>query len=456
MSSNIVTADSAQAELLPTDGLGHDDLARAVLTNAAHLPPGAVIAVQGPWGRGKTDILRRLQRCVKEGQVKGFLPVPLWINPWQYGTPDLLTPLVLGLCKRIPPEARAGSKALRKVAESLIRAGVNFGCKALSLAVPWGKLADLATDPLDKMLKGLFRAADAKEEDDMPDPDPVAVMGKRFRELVDLLTKAEQGPDRSSLARLIVCVDDLDRCLPDRQVALLEALQFLISSEAAVTFFVALDPTLVREAVITHYRIDAFDPDRYLDKIFNLRINLPAVALPDLEGLVRGHLDRRVPHEGTEKPLREVLGRLLGEQVQDLERAATDVLWPIDLRNPRIIRRIFDRLHLLGCAGAGPGPLAVQDDTGIHRLLLWLSLIERWPDLRRTLQHAADFALMFDGICELYVNGECELAESIVKAIPSRERFPDLIAIMRDLYDDRVRAARLFQRFDQVLIKAGL
>jgi hypothetical protein len=451
MSSNIVTTESAGAELLPADGLCHDALARAVLTNAAHLPPGAVIAVQAPWGRGKTDILRRLQRCVRDGTVKGFLPAPLWINPWQYGTPDLLTPLVLGLCKRIPPGAGAGPKGLRKMAESLIRAGVNFGCKALSLAVPWGRLADLAAEPLDKLLLGLS-GGDAREGD-TPDPDPVAVMGKRFRELVDQLTRAEQAAPGD---RLIVCVDDLDRCLPDRQVALLEALQFLISAEAAVTFFVALDPTLVREAVVTHYRIDAFDPDRYLDKIFNLRINLPAVALPDLESLVRGHLDRRVPHEGTDKPLREVLARLLGEQVRDLERAATDVLWPIDLRNPRIIRRIFDRLYLLGCAGAGPGPLGVQDDAGIRLLLLWLSLIERWPDLRRTLQHAADFALMFDGICELYVNGAGELAESIVKAIPDRERFPDLIAIMRDLYDDRVRAARLFQRFDQVLIRAGL
>jgi hypothetical protein len=180
------------------------------------------------------------------------------------------------------------------------------------------------------------------------------------------------------------------------------------------------------------------------------------LALTDLHTLVRGNLHRWVPHAGAEKPLREVLGGLLGEQVKDLERAATDVLWPIDLRNPRIIRRIFDRLHLLGCAGSGPGALAVQDDTGIGLLLLWLSLIERWPDLRRTLQHAADFAQMFDGICELYVNGEGELAESIVKAIPSRERFPDLIAIMRDLYDDRVQAARLFHRFDQVLIRAGL
>ena len=45
---------------LPPDALGHDDLARAIIYKAVHLPPGSVIAVQGSWGRGKTDVLARV------------------------------------------------------------------------------------------------------------------------------------------------------------------------------------------------------------------------------------------------------------------------------------------------------------------------------------------------------------------------------------------------------------
>ena len=47
---------------LSRDVLWHEDMANSILEKAPYLPPGAVIAVQGPWGRGKTDVLARIAK----------------------------------------------------------------------------------------------------------------------------------------------------------------------------------------------------------------------------------------------------------------------------------------------------------------------------------------------------------------------------------------------------------
>ena len=338
---------------LPADALGHEAVAARLVAQTEQLPAGSVIAVQAPWGRGKTDVLARVERVVRENKIV------VSINPWQYGDADLLTPLVLALIELIPPPKRSSTKALRRIAETILRAGVNFGLKAAAPTVP---LFGVAAGAVDKLLGGLFKAldtqADANADDGAPDADPVAMMGKRFRELVDALIVARELPGGT---QLLVCVDDIDRCLPDRQVALLEAIRFLISSGASATFLIALDPTLARQAIKTHYNTDAFDPDRYLDKMFDLRVNLPAVG-KRLGELLHGHFERRVKIQEWEGPLAALLALLVApkaetpveshQHVKDAQAAlhhgALKALVVPSFQSPRVVRRIFDRLLLLG------------------------------------------------------------------------------------------------------------
>ena len=135
------------------------------------------------------------------------------------------------------------AEAIRKAAESVIKAGLNFGLKATALTIPGGQIYETGAKEAIDLLEGLFHARDLECES-VPDPDPVSEMGKRFAELVRvLLAKHEVAPN----ARLLICVDDLDRCLPHRQVALLEALHFLVTAGAQATILVALDPTLARQ-----------------------------------------------------------------------------------------------------------------------------------------------------------------------------------------------------------------
>lgn len=443
---------------LPPDALGHDDLARAIIHKAVHLPPGSVIAVQGSWGRGKTDVLARVAVAVRDPKAHK-LPNDvacevIWINPWQYGTPDLLTPLVVGLLQRIPRERRSGNQALRKAAETIIRAGINFGLKLGALAIPAAPLLDLAADPLDKLIGGLFSAVDMQESPDaLPDADPVAVMGERFKVLVEGLVSTRR---MQAGARVIVCVDDLDRCLPDRQVALLEAIRFLISSDAPATFLIALDPTLARQAIITHYKTDAFDPDRYLDKMFHLRVNLPAVE-ERVEKLVADHLAREVRAGGASVRLDRLVLLLLGKEgPAALCRAARHAFFVPDLSSPRVMRRVFDRLYLLALGAETGDRLALRSDDDFVMLLLWLGVVERWPDVRSAIQDGGPhrFSERLTQLTNTHRTLDTKPSGiAALDRLPKPGAAPDLHEVLKRIKSDQVVVLR---EIDQALVRAGL
>jgi hypothetical protein len=82
------------------------------------------------------------------------------------------------------------------------------------------------------------------------------------------------------LKRVIVLVDDLDRCLPDAVMATLEAIKLFLSVEK-VAFVLAADQEMVRESIAASIdgtgRGERF-AHRYLDKIVQVPLSLPRIG----------------------------------------------------------------------------------------------------------------------------------------------------------------------------------
>jgi hypothetical protein len=310
---------------LTEDALDHERLAQMVSVHVASLPLGSVVALHGSWGSGKTDVLQRVREQWSVADTGGE---PLWLNPWKYGTPDLITPVVLELLSRMDAPANA---RLRGVAEMLIRAGSAMAFKAATVVVPFGKILDAAHEPVDDYLKGLFALGQPASA--APGMDPIAEVGDRFKALVDEYNRAAPGMSGT----LLVCVDDLDRCLPDHQIAMLEAIHFLTASGAGCRFVIALDPALVRQAAETHYRTSGFDSNRYLDKLFDLRISLPALRPTKVEPLVRSVLAAQATGA-----IREAFGATPEHIALWFGRL---FILP-ELTNPRLIVRVLTRMRL--------------------------------------------------------------------------------------------------------------
>ena len=94
--------------------------------------------------------------------------------------------------------------------------------------------------------------------------------------------------DKSEIKKLVVIIDDLDRCTPDRLIENLEAIKLFLNVEKTA-FVIGADPRIVRHAIEHRYKTDSIenadDPDSrnkrivsdYLEKLIQIPYYLPQV-----------------------------------------------------------------------------------------------------------------------------------------------------------------------------------
>ncbi len=450
-------AQGKHGEKAARDALRHERLAVAVVGHIENIPPGSVIAVQGSWGRGKTDVVTRVHDLVAESGG----PAPIWIDPWQYGRPDLIQPVIVELLSRGRGGAADKQKWLKDTARTLLHASNAMAFKAVSVFVPFGSIIDPAKEPVDDLIDRALGGTGPRSD---VDADPVHEMAERFRDLVEVIAPRNSGKP------LVVCVDDLDRCLPDQQIAMLEAIHFLTSARANCAFLIAIDPLLVQQAALAHYRTDKLDINQYLDKLFQLRINLRSLQPVQIGDLVEAEFDDEVA---------DVLRAGLDADPVAVRSAFSDVFYLPELTNPRLVHRAFERLRLAAAANIRAGHNTIRAKSALVPLVAWCAIAERWPQLRQLLQATGDDPAQWhaniNAICGHYGywtrpwagrddKDKEELlaaAASIIDRLPGRLRQPDLGQFLSDQFfagqfpgrSDRVA---VLQEIDAIFVSFGL
>lgn len=77
--------------------------------------------------------------------------------------------------------------------------------------------------------------------------------------------------------RLIVFIDELDRCKPSYAIKLLERIKHYFDNDR-ITFVFSINAKELQNTIKNYYGND-FDACRYLDRFFDIRISLPPVSL---------------------------------------------------------------------------------------------------------------------------------------------------------------------------------
>ncbi|WP_416565400.1 P-loop NTPase fold protein [Nocardia testacea] len=131
----------------------------------------------------------------------------------------------------------------------------------------------------------------------------VSTVRKDFEQLVELMVEwrtSDQEWDRSRrpVDRIVLYIDDLDRCRPAQVVEVLQAVHLLLAFELFVVV-VGVDPRWLLRSLRTGYADllsmgtdddpDAFGrtPEDYLEKILNIPLVLPAMSADGLGRLLR-------------------------------------------------------------------------------------------------------------------------------------------------------------------------
>jgi predicted KAP-like P-loop ATPase len=195
---------------LDTLGLGATaDLLSQVVLSAA---PPFVLGLFGEWGSGKTTLMRLVDERVRASGAKS-----VWFNAWKYDGKEVIwNALIQSIFYAIrddPDIKDRNEKASfrQKVGDAAVSLA-QYAAKVGTRFIPGGIIKE---DDIDKVAS-FFTASDATTGD----YGFINKFEKRFDELV-----TEYVGDGATLT---VFIDDLDRCLPENAISVLEALKLFL------------------------------------------------------------------------------------------------------------------------------------------------------------------------------------------------------------------------------------
>jgi len=232
----------------------------------------------------------------------------------------------------------------------------------------------------------------------------------------------EAGDELPRIDRIVLYVDDLDRCPPRRVVEMLEAIHLLLALELFVVV-VAVDPRWLLRAIESHYRellhrhatpaevgeqTGVVDPNseelwhstpaQYLEKIFQVVLTLPPLGSDGYRHLLRTVIGARPDHPATPSPATSTAPDTDSPspeptvaQRKEASGGGQSELWQqglygAELPAARVVERIDpltlepDELELLDLLGP---PLLVATPRGVKRLANSYGLLTQLRGSRR-------------------------------------------------------------------------
>lgn len=283
----------------------HADLIQDVLKHRDLLP--MTIGLFGDWGSGKTSVMQMLRDALGDDKNPGI--ACLYFNSWLFeGYDDAKAAIIssvlmqLGEHKKFGPKLRDGAVSLLKSVNwmRVARMGVqHVALPALSAYFTGG--ASLIPS-LAGSAKALFTGGEnnaspdiaAKEEIGSEKLDWESLIRKdgTNSEPLDVRTFRDRFEDlieKSDIETLVILVDDLDRCSPERVLDNLEAIKLFLSVKKTA-FVIGADPRIVRHAIAHRYRTQGVQQSEsdtsakgelvtdYLEKLIQVPYHLPRLS----------------------------------------------------------------------------------------------------------------------------------------------------------------------------------
>ena len=373
------------------DGLGFGDTAEQLARVALQAQPPFTVALTGKWGAGKTSVLRRAFAILGGKPIAQALPIGeslseeneqfntthaklsesafagenglreltdqclcVWYSPWQHQQADNpLLPLLLEIKNQYSAWAKFTGK-LHEVNKRGGWAGLALIERVIdaTATIFVGKQIKLASGTSAEVAKAWRDAA--------PNLEQISD-GQRFHLLFEgaietLLQSSPKKVDSKSQglnddARLIIFIDDLDRCEESVIVQLLESIKLYLHSQRCV-FILGIDPDAVLGALKRHWKERSEQSNaEYLEKLVQAQLEVPQPAIQLIRNLIETQLsDHDIPIEApaTEETNGDKdQAKDTDNKIADLPTMLEELLEP----NPRKIKNFLNSLvaqwHLL-------------------------------------------------------------------------------------------------------------
>jgi hypothetical protein len=366
-----------------------DALLRVVRSSGTPL----TIGVFGPWGSGKTSLLKLLQEELPcQSGEDHWHPLSVWFNAWQYDRDEAIwRALILAVLDSMREGAEPDLAAeLDRIEASLYRTveweelgkwtidwaqaleGTVRGATQIALAfIPGATSLAKAVEEAWSQLRGQTTTAEQvekvakaiRQEVQNYRREQIRSLEQFQRDFAELVRKKVVEHNK----RLVVFIDDLDRCLPEKAIAILETLKLFLSAEGCF-FFLAADRDVIEKGIRVKYQDFLISATETSDET-DTTSRIPITGRDYIEKIVQ--LPFSLP------PLeRKKVEQFIKEEYADLADCAPVCATGLEA-NPRKVKRTLNLLRLL---------VGLTEDTVNNALLAKIVVIQnRYSDLYANL-----------------------------------------------------------------------
>lgn len=306
------------------------------------------VGIYGDWGSGKTSAMRWLEKQLSEwnapSNARGGHPrvFPIRFEPWKYHKrEDVWNGIVAEVILAIVDKS-ISENTVANVKSILARTGVFLG-SALWKLVLAGLKTKLTVKHEGNDLE-LNAEAIAKELEELPHKvneffHPEATFLNPCEEALKSWIAKNVGQDR-----YVLFIDDLDRCLPEVAMEVLEAIKLYLNIKSLI-FVVGVDDAVVNRVVEKHYEkfgVDAQKSRHYLSKIFQVEMRVSPS-----EGQMTGYFDAQL--DELNRLTDGAWNKNLGCDGID-KNAIEGVIQQLASNNPREVKRLLNSCVIVGLA----------------------------------------------------------------------------------------------------------
>lgn len=251
------------------DKLDRQTLANHLTGYIDRLREGAVLAIDAPWGEGKSYFGRNWAKALKDDGHK-----VVFIDAFEQDYVEDPFLLITAEISHVLDDGQGAVKSLHEKAANVMKSILPIGTKALINMA--GRLALGSTDLADSLKETLESASDDMSESSKKwVEDRLAGFSLEKESLQNFreeLTRFASGQDKP----VILFIDELDRCKPSFAVNLVERLKHFFDVPNIV-FILLLNREQLERAVKGIYGTET-DSAKYLGKFVNFFFQLPRKA----------------------------------------------------------------------------------------------------------------------------------------------------------------------------------
>jgi len=275
----------------------HANLIKEYVVNPHLLP--LTIGVFGDWGSGKSSIMRMLEQKL-EGDER---ILTIYFNSWLFeGYEDakvsLLENIILELSKGKTLSEEAKSKVLQLLSRIDFLKLTSDGVKKYGKNV----IDIVATGGIGTAIEAGFSMLNKDKVETLKNTD-ISTLDKYIKDEQENTSKTTIKSFKDDFAKLIeltaydsvvIFIDDLDRCLPERVIDTLEAIKLFLSVDNTA-FVIGADERILKHSISMHLKLHTFNNDSeylqntqqivtdYIEKLIQIPYRIPKLSASEIE-----------------------------------------------------------------------------------------------------------------------------------------------------------------------------